>query len=154
MQVYQNLLGASPIKTVEFAEDSGDKSAFLHLNSFDDIESVRKWLDKQGMSVTAQAQVGDQPILVVTGAGQKEMMEALKERGEMLRFEPPAKKSIKDPWVWRGLTSFAGQSLTLYGSLTNPNTSKSDMWSLAGFASANIVANVSNIIFGQQKKKD
>lgn len=154
MQVYQNLLGASPIKTVEFPEDSGDKTAFLHLNSFDDLEPVKAWLGKRGLNISAQAQMGDQPVLVVTGADQKEMTEALKERGDLLRFEPPPKKSIKDPWVWRGITSFAGQSLTLYGSLTNKNTSKSDMWSLAGFASANIVANVSNIVFGQQKKKD
>lgn len=155
MLAYQNLQGKSPIKTVEFPEDSGDKNAFLHLKSFDDLEPVKAWLGKVGLSISAQALVGDQPVLVVTGGmDQKGMLEALKARGDEFKPVPPKKKSLKDPWVWRGITSFAGQSLTLYGSLKNPNTTPSDRWGLAGFATANIVANVSNIVFGQQKKKD
>lgn len=155
MQVYQNLQGKkSPIKTVEFPEDSGDKTAFLHLNSFDDLEPVKAWLGEAGLSITAQALAGDQPVLVVTGADQKGMTEALKARGDDFQLQPKQKKSLKDPWVWRGISSFAGQSLTLYSGLTNKAKDPADKAGLVGFASANIVANISNIVFGQQKKKD
>lgn len=155
MQVYQNLQGKSPIKTVEFPEDSGDKTAFLHLNSFDDLEPVKAWLGKAGLSVSAQALADDQPVLVVTGgAGQEAVLEALKAQGDEFQLQPKPKKSLKDPWVWRGISSFAGQSLSLYGSLTNPQTSPADKYGIVGFATANIVANISNIVFGQQKKKD
>lgn len=83
----------------------------------------------------------------------EDTIKALGCKADTLALVPPEVKKGFNPWVWRGITSFVGQSLQLASSFTTVG-SKADKNAVFTFASLNLLANVSNIVFGSQKKED
>lgn len=88
------------------------------------------------------------------------LLELLTGHGQQLVRRKPLEK-ITDPWVWRGITSVVGQSLTLasgFLAVAPPGKDRiavnADRAALMSFAGLNLIANAVNVTFGSQKKED
>lgn len=105
------------------------------------------------------AAAGKDTVLVFHSQNPQALPGALKAKGESLEIVVPEKKF--NFWKWRGITSFIGQSLQLLSSFKSNKVGEqlqtkdlSDQVAIAGFATSNLIANISNITFGSQKKED
>lgn len=155
MTTYNNLRADSPIRSVELSSPKlGYNTAFFHLADDANAENVKAWLSEQaGQTVISQATIEGHTLLITRGNHSQDMLLAtLKERGD--NFQEPKVEKKFNPWKWRGITSIVGQSLQLFSSWKGSKPGSADRAAIGLFASTNLVANITNITFGSQKKED
>lgn len=144
------------LRRLEVAHEGAITSAFLTFasvsgaNAF--VQKMQAQPDNQ-MQIVAQSSHTNGALLIVQTPEPLEAFIARVAEGEPLI--PEEKKSRwADPWVWRGITSVIGQSLTLTSGFLGTNSKAGDKSALIGFASLNLMANAMNVTFGSQKKED
>ncbi len=155
MSVYQNHSKSGDINAIECARVAGKQITFVHLSRNADREKVQQTLESPPLSQTIRASHDDEDgnvLFVCEGnLSTEQLVSRLREQGETL--EPPIPEPKKfDPWFWRGTTSIIGQGLQLTAGAFSKD--KADSAALIGFATLNMTANASNIIFGAQEKYD
>lgn len=155
MAVFINSRKDSPLRSVEFAPSGQGNISFIHVADPAQGETVRQLLTSKdvGQEITAETELNGKPVLMTRGGKtQVELLAALGAQGESLKAKAAPKKKF-NPWAWRGITSIVGQSLQLVSGFKSSNN-PADRAAIIGFASTNLVANGTNIIFGAQQKDD
>lgn len=154
--VYISNYNRGAISRAEFTRASSDRMSFFHIRPNANLEEICQQLQSVPISLHISSTVkkaNGETLLICHGrASPGQMVQALAGYGEKLEL-PNLRNGSFDPWVWRGITSFVGQSLQIASSLAGKGTA-SDRAALMGFASLNLLANLSNIIFGAQEKSD
>lgn len=157
MTLYNNLRQGAPIRCVELPPDAEGNAFFFHLDPKADKEAVKAWLTSEGgQEIVSDTKMGDH-ALIVTRSGKTcdEFLAAAKNHGD--DFQVPVVEKKFNAWKWRGITSIVGQTLQLLSSFTTVKTKpgrSGDNWAIGGFAVSNLVANITNITVGSQKKSD
>lgn len=157
MSIYHNLRSDSPITSIEFPVEFKNDYIFFHVKNTADKETVRSQLAviDPTRQIISETPMGDHKLWVVRiniDKTQSEILEALKKNGDHF-VEPEVKKSF-NPWKWRGITSIVGQGLQLFSGFLSTKKGSSDRPAILLFASTNLLANITNITFGSQKKND
>ena len=152
MALYKNQAAASPIASVEFAPMPDGNFSFFTLRNKQDAEGVKQWLTSQGVGqkLIAETAVNGQPVLVTQGSqSQQALLTQLSaQHGEFSLVFKPKKNNI---WAIRGNMGMVGQGLQIVSSFLN--ASGLDVATLS-FASLNLLANGTNIIFGAEQLPD
>ena len=156
---YVNQVPDSPIASVDFAEQNGKRLAFLRLPH--PSAQTDTLLEKAGLSqvIASSTKAGEELRVVQAALSPQDTLAQLAQQGVSLAAPAPKSKAF-DPWIWRGITSFVGQTMTFIAGWNSveangrPKVDTSDKWALVGFAGLNILANITNITFGSQKKED
>lgn len=156
MTLYNNLRQDAAIRCAELPPDSEGNAFFFHLDPKADKEAVKAWLTSNGQEIVTDTKMGDHALIVTkSGRTAEEFLAAAKSNGD--DFAIPEVKKKFNAWKWRGITSIVGQTLQLLSSFTTVKTkpgSAGDNWAIGGFAATNLVANITNITIGAQKKSD
>jgi hypothetical protein len=152
---YRSQAPDSAIEAAEFSFAGGQHYCFFTLRNSADSKGFIAKLHAPPLAqeVISSTKTGTGELLVTRGAlAPQATLQALSGMGEHLTpILPPSKKF--DPWVWRGITSLVGQSLTLTSGLLAAEKG-ADRNALFGFAGLNLLANICNITFGAQEKPD
>ena len=143
----------SAIETVEFSTLDGQNYCFFTLRKGADARALTAKLHAPPLAQEIISHSDAENLLVSRGsAPPQSVIQELSGMGEALaQVLPPSRKF--DPWIWRGITSLVGQSLTLTAGLLAAEKG-SDRNALFGFAGLNLLANICNITFGAQEKPD
>lgn len=150
MTIYKNSNTQSAIDSVEFMPVPEGNSTFLHLKSGSDIDGVKQWLTLIGQQVLAQANTDTQTVLVTRGdKSQEDILSSFKATGEQLK-EPETKRKV-NMWALRGWGSIIGQPMQLISGILQKGPP--DMATI-GFSVSNMAANITNVIFGAEKRTD
>lgn len=153
MTLYNNQKPDAAILSVEISQRDECSIGVFYLRSEQQLAPVRQWMEEQGMSIVAQTQSDGHPVLMARASKDpEEVLGTLATHGDQF-VKPEPKSKAFDPWVWRGITSIVGQSLTLTSGFKRKSALE-DRAALVGFAGFNLMANAANIIFGSQKKED
>ena len=156
-EIYKNRQNTGAIRDVRFAVQDGVSLAFVRLRP--DMEPADGWLKDAALTpVSDVSHDGARLVIARLGLTASDTLKALANKGEALALPVQEAKGF-NPWLWRGITSFVGQSLQLLSSYksVDPKTGKAtsqDNNAIFTFAALNIVANITNIVFGSQKKED
>lgn len=129
--------------------------AFVTLSSPQAADSLKQLLTNRlpQLKVLGVHARGNETVLSLAGfQDNQELIDTFAAFGQPLS---PAshKNKLTDPWLWRGSSSVVGQGLMLFSS-RHGTGSKKDRDAVLGFAALNMLANITNIIFGSQKKDD
>ncbi len=151
MAIYKNTNQNSAITSVEFTPVPKGNSTFLHLKAGADVQGVKQWLADIGQQITAETPIGNESVLVTRGdKTQADIIKSLKEHDGNLKLPPEAKKGV-NLWKARGILSMIGHPMQLIsGAMAKGGMDTATI----GFASLNLMANLTNIAFGAEKKTD
>jgi len=162
MTVYDNRNDRSKITSVDVDEKTG--LAFLSLRHVGDRDDIKKLLADIGQELVAETRINTLPVFVTRGISKKEELFTKLKTNPQDNFEihVPEKKGLlgflkKNGWKLRGGLSIAGQGLTLFSAFRGVNedgSSKPFEAPTGIFAVFNLLANLTNIVFGGQKEKD
>lgn len=151
---YENRRQGAAIAGAELPPETEGNAFFFHLNPQADKEAVKAWLaGEAGQEIVSDTQMGDHALIVTRSTKTRdEFLGAAKNHGE--DFQIPVVKKKFNPWAWRGYTSILGQSLQLTSSFMTKSGTTADRVAIGGFAVSNLIANITNITVGSQKKSD
>lgn len=141
------------IHAVEFARAGDENLTFYKISSLSSAEEAKKWLKDKGLAeeFLGQTELNNDTTLVVrTPLNSQAQLAALKSEGVNLHHPTPEEKRVS-LWGLRGGLSMVGQTLQLTSSYLKPDGIDG---ATATFAVSNILANISNMIFGSQKSAD
>lgn len=154
MTVYQTHSPNAPIVALELAQTQGRHLALFTLAPGQDAQSAGLRNPALGLHILNETAVGDHKLVVADGAAKPEaLLQTLAAGGTVLSPQPAAAPKF-NAWLWRGLSSLAGQSLNLWAGLTNKTKPAGEKAGIIGFAVPNLIANAINATFGGQKKDD
>lgn len=153
MTLFINSNAESAIAQIEFAgaPDAG-QFVVLHARTRMEPEKISQWLQNNGLNLEeiTRTHVDGREVLITRSAlPQEKILQTLQSHGEALTENIPAKKL--NPWKLRGWASIIGQPMQLASGMLQKGTIDP---ATIGFASANMIANVTNIVFGAEKKDD
>jgi len=157
MAIYTNSRAGAAITSAEFTSTNGQHFAFLQLSNAAEKEAVKQSLlsASHDLSIGAETQQDNHPVLVVKGKSQEEMLSLLSAKGESFALYTPKKPF--QPWALRGKFSIVGQTLDL-ASVYIANRTKSrtmgDNIAYLTFSTASICASLINIVFGAKVMQD
>lgn len=150
--VYKSTHPEAAIRDVRFVLKDDALLALIRVRGGQTLPSGL--LEEAGLSLISDVtHEGSRLIVAHITHTPDETIKTLGCKTDTLALVPPEVKKGFNPWLWRGITSFVGQSLQLASSFTAVG-SKADKNAIFTFASLNLLANVSNIVFGSQKKED
>ncbi len=163
MALYDNLSKKSPLTAVEFSPVPEGNFSFFYVDSPVKKDLVKGWLTSEavGQNIVAETMIDGRPVLVTKGdKTQEEMMKLLEGQGDQLSLHKD-QKGINF-WAMRGAMSMVGQSLQMVSAVSRvvpdekaPGTFKRKIEkSFFMFAGLNMLANITNFIFGSQKTPD
>ncbi len=149
MALYTNTNPDSPIISVEFSPTSEGNITFLRTVASNN-DKITEWLTANGQSIISETLVEGQRILVTRGPkSQQEIMQLLNSNGE--NFKITGADHAFQPWKWRGNVTMAGHILQYISSGMRPGGVSA---ATKIFAGSNILANLTNIIFGAEESPD
>ncbi len=152
MPLYKNQKADAPIASVEFAPLPDGNFSFFTLRGPQDQTAIKQWLTTSGLGqkIIAETSVNGQPVLVTQGPQSQQALltQLAAQQGEFTLTFKPRKNNI---WAVRGNMGMVGQGLQIVSSFLN--ASGLDIATLS-FASLNLLANGTNIIFGAEQQPD
>lgn len=150
MSLYNNITKDSKLSAVEFAPSTSGNLAFFYIKPRESADEIKAWAESLGQQIITRTTVKGETVLVTRGdKDPSQILAALKEKGDELTLDIP-KKQI-NLWKWRGILSMTGHPLQLAsGAMAKGGMDAATI----GFATANLAANLTNIIFGAQKRPD
>ncbi|MFZ4126019.1 MAG: hypothetical protein ACOYJ2_08150 [Rickettsiales bacterium] len=151
MAVYKNKKAAAALAKVEITEAVDGRNVFFYVQDDAAREDMKRSLARSGLSFTIQAEtkLGNHFVLVAqTPADEKSVATWLSKHDVTLSYK---QKSV-DPWVIRSILGFGGQTLQLASSFIRPN-GRIDP-TMFVFATANMAANVINLMYKSQDLDD
>lgn len=147
------------IHAVEFARVGNEQLTFYKISSLSNTEAAKKWLVEKGLAEGFMGETilnNDVNLVVRTPLTQKAQLDRLKSEGIKLHHPIPDEKKVT-LWGLRGGLSMVGQVLQLssaYFKKPRPDGTSGIDRPTATFAVSNIIANLSNMVFGSQKESD
>lgn len=157
MARYINNSSSGALSAVEFADVGAERFSFLHIKPGADSAAIETLLASPPLSlglISRASEAGGGMLLVARGnAAPEGVLAALRSQGESL-VPPLAPAKKLNPWAWRGYTSILGQGLQLMSGFKTVGGTAADRWAIVGFATLNMIANLTNVMVGAQKKPD
>lgn len=126
--------------------------AYVHVMDASKLLEITETLKATGQEIVTEATIGDRPVLVTRGAQSRDaLLQALQQKeGVSVEWQEAQGRKF-NPWGIRGYLSIVGQFLTLFSA---SKTEKGIDSSTLGFATLNLGANATNILFGAEKPRD